>query len=367
MQEMMFRRIRGGRFLFFIGLAFLTQTPVIGSGEPSPAGGMEFITARDGEFLRNGRPFRFVGFNTRGICPYGYGDILPYSFSSHRTEALDWVEGIGGKVIRVFAACHVADATETGDRLRALLDQARYRDISVIVCLTDFYSTGMCPQGDGGYYVNAGTYWILGPAFFAGGYEVNYLPQAVYLAERFKDNPAVFAWEVGNELRNDWDRTAYVDFCLDVSEEIRAVDPNHMVTTGIQGTNILGISYQEKVRLYSGFDFLTIHNYHGSDWENDVPLAQALNKPIIVEEAGFQDGDRPVQTDGDIGKWMDRGVSGYMQWGFMASAYDNGDGDRLVGMDMALHTDWYEYVAVYQKWAGLLKTEIWSMPNLMVR
>lgn len=333
--------------VFFAGAVLLLSTDAGGSGT--------FVTASDGQFRENGVPLRFVGFNIRGICHYGHYDFLPYAHSGHQVENLDWAAGIGGRVIRVFCAYNGIGSVETGDRLQVVLDMAADRDLYVIVCLTNFYAdVPTYPQGDGIYYVSSGGYTILGDAFFTGGYQNNYLPQATYLAERFRDHPAVFAWQVGNELRDDWNRTAFVNFCLAVSSAIRAVDPNHMISTGISGTRILGISYEEKVRLHQGFDFLTTHNYNGSDWENDISLAQALNKPLIIEEAGFMEGDRPAQTDADIGKWIGRGASGYMQWGFMASAYDNGDGDWFFGMDRALHADWDDYVDVYHNWAQAL-------------
>jgi len=66
--------------------------------------------------------------------------------------------------------------------------------------------------------------------------------------------------------------------------------------------------------------------------------------------------DRPSRTDADIAKWIiDRGAKGYMQWGLMATTYDNGNGDRLHGVDRVWHDyDWDEYMAVYSYWGDYL-------------
>lgn len=45
-----------------------------------------------------------------------------------------------------------------------------------------------------------------------------------------------------------------------------------------------------------------------------------------------------------------------MQWGLMASATDNGDGDSSFGVDRVWHTDWDDYLQMYTDWAGQLAT-----------
>lgn len=316
------------------------------------------ITAGQGRFYEDGIPFRFIGFNTPGISHFGHGDIRQYAPASDRTMTLDLVQGVGGRVIRIFCPYSNINATATGDRLLALLNQCQDRDIYVIIALTDFFRTGFNPMGDSVFYFNAGTYWILGNGFFNNGYKTNYLPQSLYLAERFKNHPAIFAWEVGNELRDDSNRTGFVNFCLDVAAQLRAADPNHLITTGIQGTSILGISNSEKMRLYSGFDFVTTHNYNGGDYENDTALANNLNKPLLIEEAGMSGADRPARTHADIAKWMNRGADGYMQWGIMAPARDNGDGDRTFGVDRVFHAeDWDAYLTLFTQWSAALAAE----------
>jgi hypothetical protein len=92
-------------------------------------------------------------------------------------------------------------------------------------------------------------------------------------------------------------------------------------------------------------DFVTYHNYNGTlefaDFDHGI--ARMAGKPFIVEEAGFESGDRPARADADIRAHMDsRTASGYMQWGFTVITPDNGNGDRQFGMDRLFHASDYD-------------------------
>lgn len=319
----------------------------------------EFVSASGGTFWLHGEEFRFIGANIRGMTHYGEGDILPYSDASHRALNCDALRNeMNGRVARVFVSCRYASPTETGNRLQETIEVAEQYDIYLIAAFTDMYSTGMNPQGDDVYYTQPGSVGpMLDHAFFSGGYTVNYLPQVEYLVERFKNEPRIFAWELGNEIRDITSPTTFITFCETVHDAIRAIDQNHMIAVGTS-CGMSGFTYAQAVSLFDDrFDFLVGHPYNGSDWEDDTDIADAVGKPFLVEEAGFDSGifpDRPASTDADVAKWIGRGADGYMQWGLMASPYDNGDGDRTFGVDRVWHTDWDGYSAVYTYWGNLL-------------
>jgi hypothetical protein len=107
------------------------------------------------------------------------------------------------------------------------------------------------------------------------------------------------------------------------------------------------MSHDQAARLYAVLDFITTHDYEGDDAEDDSGLAAELGIPFVVEEAGFSGDDRSSLVSGDMDKWFSRGSSGYMQWGFMATSYDNGDGDRTFGMDRVFHSDWDGLFSAY--------------------
>ncbi len=109
-----------------------------------------------------------------------------------------------------------------------------------------------------------------------------------------------------------------------------------------------------KRRLYASpdIDFLTVHCYN-DEYENDnSALAEALHKPFIVEEAGYGrqfGGDRSTKVREDMQRWFGRNPRGYLQWGFMATGNDIGDGDQDSGMDRTLHGDWNSLFNVYRE------------------
>jgi hypothetical protein len=63
-------------------------------------------------------------------------------------------------------------------------------------------------------------------------YEDYYLPFVRYIVNRFKDEPRVFAWQLGNEFKTA-DGDVLVAFARDMAQRIKALDTNHMVTVGL--------------------------------------------------------------------------------------------------------------------------------------
>ncbi|MCB9576303.1 MAG: cellulase family glycosylhydrolase [Polyangiaceae bacterium] len=324
-----------------------------GASGSSGGSGSGFVTQSGTHFQRDGAEYQFVGVNLRGLPHYGH-EALPYADASQIELNLSSVQGMGGRVVRSFVAYHGIDAQETGNRLEKVLNAADQHGLTVIVVLTDFYQTGFNPQGDDGYYAtDSNGYVVLDHDFFANGYKNNYEPQVQALVTRFKDHPAIFSWELGNEIRDatfqgQSSGATFVSFCTNMASAIRAIDTNHMISVGEIGATITGLSSNEQQTLFSNPDisFLTTRSYNGGN-SDDTGIAKSVNKPIIVEEAGFDGGGRPAKVAQDLAKWFGKGCRGYLQWGFMASAGDNGDGDTQWGMDHQWHKD---------DWDGLYKT-----------
>ncbi len=291
----------------------------------------------------DGAPFRFVGFNTRGLVHYGGGDILPYTSSADIGTTLDAVAAAGGTVIRVFAADHDVADDVAAERLASLLDACEARGIFVIVALTDEYATGFSPQGDdAAYSVDSNGYTVLSPDWYAGGWHDHFGPWVDTVVTRNAGHPALFGWEPGNETRQPADPTAWLAWLADVSAKIRADDPDSLIVAGT--IDIASTFVTDPASI--GVDVLTVHLYDGAT-SVDLATAESLGVPILVEEAGFSDGDRPAAT-GDHAAWaFGAGADGYMQWGLMATGSDNGDGDRTYGMDHVFHADWDGLAASY--------------------
>lgn len=323
----------------------------------------DFVRSGLQHFWVDGKPFRFVGYNVRGLTHYGGGYFLGDSQTSDRETNLAYMESVGAKVVRVFAACRFANNVTLGNGLDAVLQVASQHNIRVIVAFTDEYYSNFCPAGDQIYYGYQGN-GILNQNFFNGGYLNYYWPFVQYIVNRFKNDPTVFAWQLGNELKCPWNPSDILPFCSDMAARIRAIDTNHMVSYGTAGRNFSGLTTAQATQLYQDFDFLTVHAYNGDDSNNDSSLANTLRKPLLISEAGFDtdNPNRPAATNADISKWVNRGARGYMNWGLMIA--NNGDGDDIFGIDPFNHAyDFNDYTNVYTTWANTLAITLYPTPD----
>lgn len=318
----------------------------------------KIVSSSGGHFWVQGAPLRFIGYNIRGFVHYGGGDILPYASWNDRLVNGQVVLETGGKVIRVFGSNKHISNEELGNRLQYVLDLAESYGLYVLYAFTDYYNTGFNPRGDEKFYTSSGGYTVLNEQFFAGGFRENYLPQVRYLVNRFKNHKGLFAWQLGNEIKHYNNPQLFYNFCLEMHQAVREIDQNHMISIGLISTTHTGWNYNQSVDMHSLFDFMTIHPYHGEEYP-DHDWANGLRKPLIIGEAGFGSGNRPALTSNDIAKWVGRGARGYLQWGLMATLNDNGDGDRLVGIDRVFHaSDWDAYRQMYTNWAQQLSNTL---------
>jgi hypothetical protein len=345
--------------------------PAAGAGA---SGSGDFVGTAGREFIVKGRVLRFIGVNLRGLVWYGSGRTLPHSSPGHRNETLDRAREMGVRVARVFLPGTNASTQETISRLGEALAIAGERGIYLLPAFVDFYSTtDFRIPGDDHFYRELDPNFRIGLLigdFYRGGYRERYLPFVRAVVDAFKHDPRIFAWEVGNELKfepanQDPGRATFLDFMHTVAREVKGIAPNHLVTTGMISTSHASLDEGDLWRrLYGGpeFDFLTVHCYNEAyAGKQDYDYARVLNKPFIVEEAGFgraKPGDRVEQIRRDMDRWFGFGASGYMQWGYMPVEGDIGDGDDDAGMDRKWHGGHYEGLFhLYRERAAALQAQ----------
>lgn len=335
-----------------------------------------FVQVQGEQFILQHQPLKFIGVNIRGLVYYGHnpsGYFPPDADLKDRQLQLDQAHQMGARVVRVFLANKAASPNQVADYLGQLLTEIKqgFPSLYLLPALTNFYNdVPFYVQGDDKFYGQSPDpnfhQSILTRTFFSSGYHENYLPFVQKIVTTFKDEPHIFAWEIGNELKVDNDPATFVDFNLAVAKFIRNLDPYHLVTTGMISTREAYMAGQTALqhKLYGSpdIDFITIHAYNGNKVppsgavEDDSPLAHQLKMPFIIEEAGFDctyfKGDRSPLVQADLDHWFGQGASGYMPWGFMAGP-DNGDGDNVVGMEQKME-DWNQLFAVYQQQAKRL-------------
>jgi len=324
----------------------------------------KYVRAVGNRLEIDGHEFKFVGFNIRGLAHYGFGDFLPRSTVAQRTEVLAAARAAGCRVIRIFLPFFTLSDAELISRLRIVLDNAVTYQQRVIVCLTDHFEAVKLqhwsfyqdpPDYRTYLYIDKHYNKVLNPDFYARLYRGPFLAYVRKVVTAFRNHPAVFAWELTNEGSNYPDHNGFINFCNVMASEIRAIDPNHLITAGIVSTAVTQFKNEpgndEPARLYENLDFVTIHDYDTISLV-DLDLARRLNKPLIIEETG-RAGQRAGFFRENMAFWFDNGASGYMGWGFMPSGFDNQDGDVHIGIDRILHGDYEEITRLWIERAAI--------------
>jgi hypothetical protein len=117
----------------------------------------------------------------------------------------------------------------------------------------------------------------------------------------------------------------------------------------------------------SNLDFLTFHTYDGGTADQNYTIYARLAKPLVVEEFGWQSGDRVTATHSALDEYFNRKeAQGFMHWAFQAQDRDIADGEYLYGIDRYTHGyDYQAFTALYADWPSTLtlRNETLPMPK----
>ena len=323
-----------------------------------------FVTVEDGRFVRNGAPYTYIGTN------FWYGPILASEGRGGDYERLcrelDTLKALGIGNLRVLAGADGADGvfsrveptlqTAPGvynDTLLVGLDrflvELGKRDMQAVLYVNNSW------EWSGGY----GQYleWATGEKALiplVDGYwpfmqqmrkfQTSSESQALYFqhlrslvgrtnsitGKPYAEDPAIFAWQIGNEprcfsgggdlSREEMDRleTGFIAWMSEAARIVKELDPNHLLSTGNEG--LMGCEQDtlllRRVNEIPGIDYMTLHiwpynwGWAGEDsLSEDLPsaikqtedyltlhrrLAGELGLPVVAEEFGFpRDGFSP--------------------------------------------------------------------------
>jgi len=308
-----------------------------------------FVTVKDGHFVRNGKPYTFIGTN------FWYGPILASEGRGGDIERLrhelDALKGLGIDNLRVLVGGDGADGVYSrveptlqtapgvyNDTLLVGLDrflvELGERDMQAVLYVNNSWEW----SGGYGQYLEWATgektliplvdgYWPFMQQMrkFQTSKEAQqlYFKHLTNIVSRvnsltgkpYKDDPAIFAWQLGNEPRcfsDDPDiRAGFIGWMTEAARIVKDLDPNHLVSTGNEG--LMGceedLALVRAVNEIPGVDYMTIHIWpYNWSWvrpdhlQEDVGvaidrtrtyldqhkvLADSLGLPVVCEEFGF--------------------------------------------------------------------------------
>lgn len=306
-----------------------------------------FIQIENGQFIRKGKPYYYVGTN------FWYGAILGSEGEGGNRERLhqelDFLKSIGVDNLRVLvgsdgsrgitAKVEPTLQTEPGvyndtilSGLDYLLVEMAKRDMVAILYLNNSwewsggYSQYLEWAGYGKAPVPAVDGW---PAYMesvrqfpqsnsAKALFASYVNDMVtrtnrYTGVKYTDDPTIMSWQIGNEPRafSDENKEPFAHWMAEVAAQIKSLDKNHLVSSGSEGKHGCeqDMDLFERIHADSHIDYLNIHIWpYNWGWspkdslqeslpraidntrkymEEHLAVAARYQKPVVLEEFGF--------------------------------------------------------------------------------
>ncbi len=353
------------------GPASLASASVTPTGPPPPD---PFVKAVGTHLELEGQPFTFTGMNIYNANSDDWcaNNMDHGVFEQALTDIdLGGVHGGDHGVIRAWFFEPLATAGLTGNR-----DWTRFdRTIAAAKAAGYYVIPTLGNQwGECGHKGPTAPYKTL--AWYQTGYAqlqpedsvygAGYLPYRDWVAQvvaRYKDEPAILAWQLLNEAETNADHPtgcpagpaaydAMAPWAANVSGLIKSIDPNHLVSLGTIGTGQCGTSGSQYKALHA-IPTIDLCEYHDYDPWTAMPGDQfngmalriqqcgELNKPLFVGEVGL----RPVDVGGSYDSrtaslrakliaQRAAGIVGHVVWSWgpaprSLNGYDIGPGDDV--------------------------------------
>ncbi len=309
----------------------------------------KFVTVSNMKFMRNGKPYAYMGTN------FWYGMNLGSNGEggnrARLMRELDRLNSMGVKNLRIVAgsegpdtepyrmvpAMQQAPGKYNEDVLAGLdflLTEMAKRDMVAVMCMNDFWNWS---GGMGQYLVWAGAadsipypppapggdwskYQEFTAQFYSNEKAMKLFDDHIrFVVNRknsisgilYKDDPAIMAWELGNEPRGVNNKDAFLQWVDRTAGLFQQLDSNHLVTTGSEGNTSSPSSGTDMMKDHQSrnIDYSTIHIWvqnwgyydpakadstynvalnYALDYLNDhIAVATQMEKPVVLEEFGI--------------------------------------------------------------------------------
>ncbi|REG94804.1 glycoside hydrolase 5 family protein [Flavobacterium aquicola] len=317
-----------------------------------------FIKAENGELIKEGKPYHYVGTN------FWYGMNLAVSDEERLIRELDRLNTLGVKNLRILAgsegslktpwAVQPAMQKEPGiyneklwEGLDFLLAEMKKRDMTAVVCLNNFWpwSGGFAqyvswanknesipypPPAENGDWR---TYQHYSARFYsnktAQKWFTNHIEKVLNRINSvtkipYKKDATIMAWQLANEPEGSNNAEDYRKWIHETAKFIKNLDKNHLVSIGSEGNTpspANGTNF-EKDHQSKYIDYCTFHLWvQNWGWydplkaketydfavekannyiDEHVKIAQKLNKPIVLEEFGISRDENSYESNSSV-------------------------------------------------------------------
>ena len=291
----------------------------------------QFITRRGDKLFNGEQEYRFISFNIPNLMvvedAYEFTKPNPWRWPDEFEieDALESVRQMGGQVVRPYVLSVFREGSDMGELVhvrrpgefneegfRALdkvVEVARRKGIRVIIPFVDQWKWW---GGIGEYAAFRGkpadAFWSDPQIIDDFKATVRYLltRKNTYTGVAYRDEPAIFGWETGNEIMStpEWTRQ--------IAAYLKQLDKNHLVLDGNSLHGVPVASLEDP-----NIDVVSTHHYpFGEDHDFVRPIREAHKltkgkKAYFVGEFGFVETPHIANA---IQTVIDDGISGALLW-----------------------------------------------------